>query len=455
MTDRQTMASHLEPLTSDFSGASNQSGSPDASHPRSPPLHPHITLPSALRVKTAAHDRTAPFHCSGRPDDKVTENDGRVASFPMQPPNNGATRDFENDAVARCDNNGDNDGFGAAAPTAAAGPSVPQLLLPLMPAMIGPTDICSAEVWSKDPNFMMYCYKITPCTHRTPHDWRACPWAHPYGRAARRCPRMFVFASVPCANACSGRPCAKGAACGYSHNVTEYWLHPNRYCAEWCSVGLRCNRRLCFFAHSDAELRITDASAAATAPPGPQLVILQQQRRTTQTPYVDLLAHPAASLGVFMQTRGRPAEQLQRQQQQQQQVSNQQQQSLFDASSLDASASTDGARQHEILQLLMTAVASPAPIVAATQAHAASAVSDLMRLHQLSQQQQHRQASVSAVPAFCDLLGSVAPAPPAATQFPQAFFEQVHVPSAGPPKYILGAPSAELIAAILQGLPTV
>jgi hypothetical protein len=155
-----------------------------------------------------------------------------------------------------------------------------------------------------------------------------------------------------------------------------------------------------------------------------------------------------------MQTRGRPAKQLQRQQQQQQQVSNQQQQTLFDASSLDASASTDGARQHEILQLLMTAVASPAPIVAATQAHAASAVSDLMRLHQQSQQQQQRQSSVSAVPAFCDLLVSVAPAPPAATQSPQAFFEQVHVPS-GPPKYILGAPSAELIAAILQGLPTV
>jgi len=445
-----TMASPSEPLNPDFPGAPNQSGSPDAGQPHSAVNHPHLSLPSALRVKTAVHDRMAAIQFNGRSDDKATSNEGHAASLPPQTTTNNATPDATkesaNDTIARCDNNDIYDSNGAAPPTAAAGPSVPHILLPLMPAMIGPTMICSAEVWSKDPNFMMYCYKITPCTHRTPHDWRVCPWAHPNERASRRCTRMFAYASVPCANARSGRPCAKGTACEYSHNVTEYWLHPNRYRAERCSLGLRCNRRLCFFAHTDVEMRSADVSAAHTAPPAAPPAI-PPQPHASQAPYLDLLAHPATILEV-LQGPARPTEQLQRQQQQQQ--LNQQQQSLFDASSLVASASTDGARQHEIMQMLMTAVAPPLSVLANSQTDSASAADpDLMRRHQQLQhhhQQQQRQSSISAVPAFCDLLGSVTPAPPVATQFAPAFFE---------PNYMFGASSAELIAAIIQGLPTV
>jgi len=437
------MASHSEPLNPDELGAPQQSGRPDASRPLSPPHHPHLPLPSPIRVMPAAVDCMAPIHAMGRSDDKITDNEGLVASFPLQPPNNAATKATKsstNDTVARSDNN-----FGAAPRTTAAGPTVTQLLLPLMPAMIGPTEICSAEVWSKDPNFMIYCYKITPCTHSIPHDWRVCPWAHPNERAARRCPRMFLYASVPCANARSGRPCAKGPACEYSHNVTEYWLHPNRYCVEWCSLGLRCNRRLCFFAHSDAELRSPDASAIPTALPPPPPATSKQQN-TTQRSCPDLRARSAASAG-RLDVRALPAEQHPHQQQQQH--LHNQQPSSFNPGSLGASASTDDGRQHDILHLLMTAAAAPAaPVIVTTQPHAASATDSEVMHRRPHQQTQQRQMPVSAVPTFCDLLGSVAPPPPAATQF-------APTSTSAPPTYVLDASSDELIAAILSSLSTV
>jgi hypothetical protein len=172
----------------------------------------------------------------------------------------------------------------------------------------------------------------------------------------------------------------------------------------------------------------------------------------SQAPYLDLIAHSATSSSAGqLRTRARPAEQQQQRHQQQQQ-----QQASFDAHCLDASASTDDARQHEILQLLMTAVVPPPSVASSTipQPPGASAADPaLLRRHQ----QQQRQSSVSAVPAFCDLLGAVAPAPPAAilSQFAPALAEPVHAPAVVPPKYMLDASSAELIAAILQSLPAV
>jgi len=110
------------------------------------------------------------------------------------------------------------------------------------------------------------------------------------------------------------KPCAKGSACEPSHNVTRYWLHQDRYCVERCSLGLRCNRRPCFFAHSDAELRSSDASTAPTALPAPTPVISQQQH-TTQAPCLNLHARSATSAG-RLDARARPAVQYQRQEQQ-------------------------------------------------------------------------------------------------------------------------------------------
>lgn len=73
----------------------------------------------------------------------------------------------------------------------------------------------------------------------------------------------------------------------------EYWLHPMRYRTQMCRSGAGCNRSLCFFAHSQAELR---------APCQP-LVLLQrqqqeQQQQQTQIPPMGYGSLAAAAAGV-------------------------------------------------------------------------------------------------------------------------------------------------------------
>lgn len=41
----------------------------------------------------------------------------------------------------------------------------------------------------------------------------------------------------------------------FSHSVFEAWLHPHKYRTQWCQNGANCDREVCFFAHTDAELR--------------------------------------------------------------------------------------------------------------------------------------------------------------------------------------------------------
>jgi len=51
--------------------------------------------------------------------------------------------------------------------------------------------------------------------------------------------------------------------------VFEAWLHPSKFCTVMCTEGLNCKRKVCWFAHSPAELRVPSASSAqlpATAP---------------------------------------------------------------------------------------------------------------------------------------------------------------------------------------------
>ncbi len=74
-------------------------------------------------------------------------------------------------------------------------------------------------------------------------------------------------------DAVQARKCPRGDACPYAHNVFEYWLHPTRYRTQLCKDGASCARRICFFAHTQAELRTfaekphvaPEALAAATA----------------------------------------------------------------------------------------------------------------------------------------------------------------------------------------------
>ena len=49
---------------------------------------------------------------------------------------------------------------------------------------------------------------------------------------------------------------AQGNQCPYAHGVYERNLHPSKYRTQLCMEGERCARRVCFFAHSHAQLRM-------------------------------------------------------------------------------------------------------------------------------------------------------------------------------------------------------
>jgi hypothetical protein len=101
----------------------------------------------------------------------------------------------------------------------------------------------------------MYHYKIILCTKDHSHDWGACPYAHEKENARRRDPSKFKYSSCICPNAKKPEGCPNGVACPYAHTLFEYWLHPQRFRTQMCRSGAKCQRSLCFFAHSAAELR--------------------------------------------------------------------------------------------------------------------------------------------------------------------------------------------------------
>lgn len=129
--------------------------------------------------------------------------------------------------------------------------------------------------------FFMYCYKVLLCPKRYSHDWGACPYAHNNESARRRDPQRFSYSSCICPNTGKGE-CLNGPQCRYAHTLFEYWLHPARFRTQMCKSGAGCKRALCFFAHSQNELRQPDkcdslaqssaiqlASAAAAITAGP------------------------------------------------------------------------------------------------------------------------------------------------------------------------------------------
>jgi hypothetical protein len=107
----------------------------------------------------------------------------------------------------------------------------------------------------RDPEFVMYSYKILD----TSHDWAACPCAHKSERACRRDPRRFVYSPLPCPDMRRPGMCPRDVSCPLSHSTTESWLHPLRYRTMKCHLGADCRRSLCFFAHDEEELRRPDA----------------------------------------------------------------------------------------------------------------------------------------------------------------------------------------------------
>lgn len=150
-------------------------------------------------------------------------------------------------------------------------------------------------VFSGD-RFRMYEFKIKRCArparcwtphHRRhdrcpkakPHDWTQCPFAHPGEKAKRRDPRRFTYSGSACPEFRKAGVCSRGDACPLAHGVFETWLHPTRYktqvciaaetqirvlhrTQQMCMDGGACRRKVCFFAHSQNELRMTGQTPA-------------------------------------------------------------------------------------------------------------------------------------------------------------------------------------------------
>ncbi|PKU85660.1 zinc finger CCCH domain-containing protein 2 [Dendrobium catenatum] len=104
--------------------------------------------------------------------------------------------------------------------------------------------------------FRMYEFKVKRCARGRSHDWTECPFAHPGEKARRRDPMKFQYSGTSCPDFRKGN-CKKGDACEYAHGVFECWLHPTKYRTQSCKDGTACRRRVCFFAHTPEQLRLT------------------------------------------------------------------------------------------------------------------------------------------------------------------------------------------------------
>ncbi|CAN4118455.1 unnamed protein product [Withania somnifera] len=109
------------------------------------------------------------------------------------------------------------------------------------------------SIYSTD-EFRMFSFKIKPCSRAYSHDWTECPFVHPGENARRRDPRKYHYICVPCPEFRKGAR-RRGDMCEYAHGVFECWLHPAQYRTRLCKDGTKCDRRVCFFAHTQEELR--------------------------------------------------------------------------------------------------------------------------------------------------------------------------------------------------------
>lgn len=109
-------------------------------------------------------------------------------------------------------------------------------------------------------NFMMYCYKVNQCPIPGSHEWSTCPYAHSGEHNVRRSPLLFQYSYLTCKEMKSTGSCARGSQCPFAHNMRESCLHPSRYRTSMCHMGQKCNRIVCYFAHTASELRLVDVA---------------------------------------------------------------------------------------------------------------------------------------------------------------------------------------------------
>ncbi|XP_042451582.1 zinc finger CCCH domain-containing protein 24-like [Zingiber officinale] len=120
------------------------------------------------------------------------------------------------------------------------------------------------SIYASD-EFRMFSFKIRPCSRAYSHDWTECPFVHPGENARRRDPRKYHYSCVPCPDFRKGA-CRRGDMCEYAHGVFECWLHPAQYRTRLCKDGTSCSRRVCFFAHTNEELRPLFMSTSSAVP---------------------------------------------------------------------------------------------------------------------------------------------------------------------------------------------
>eukprot|EP01026_Neomeris_dumetosa_P050755 TRINITY_DN44560_c0_g1_i2.p1 TRINITY_DN44560_c0_g1~~TRINITY_DN44560_c0_g1_i2.p1 ORF type:complete len:344 (+),score=14.11 TRINITY_DN44560_c0_g1_i2:229-1260(+) len=106
-----------------------------------------------------------------------------------------------------------------------------------------------------DIHFMMWEFKIQPCTRQDTHEWTQCPHAHVGEKLARRDFLQTKYFPKACENMKNKKHCENGDNCFKAHNVFELWLHPYKYRTDYCTNKNNCTRALCFFAHNEGELR--------------------------------------------------------------------------------------------------------------------------------------------------------------------------------------------------------
>lgn len=118
-----------------------------------------------------------------------------------------------------------------------------------------------------DDEFLQFTYKVVPCDKTWRHDYATCPFAHAGESSERRHPSTylpFMCGSTQHSTDLKEK-CPFGVACKYAHGHFELWLHPGRFRTKMCSLGGNCKRPVCFFAHSEHELRVTPYSKLDTA----------------------------------------------------------------------------------------------------------------------------------------------------------------------------------------------
>ncbi|KAL6493865.1 hypothetical protein OROGR_031774 [Orobanche gracilis] len=120
------------------------------------------------------------------------------------------------------------------------------------------------SIYSND-EFRMFSFKVRPCSRAYSHDWTECPFVHPGENARRRDPRKFHYSCVPCPDFRKGA-CRRADMCEYAHGVFECWLHPAQYRTRLCKDGTACARQVCFFAHTQEELRPLYVSTGSGLP---------------------------------------------------------------------------------------------------------------------------------------------------------------------------------------------